>query len=417
MPDITPPPARQAATSANRRAFPEEYVRTGPDTIGGKYLRQFWHAVMRAEDLPKGRARKIRILSEDFTLYRGASGTPYITQNRCPHRKAMLSTGWVEEEAIRCLYHGWKFGPGGECVERPAELNTGNVHIKTYPAREFLGLIYGYFGEGAEPAFPPYPGFEGDGIIEVMTAPFPCNYFQTFENDFDIYHANFTHGTGAIHGPLDGTRNERYLKMALEEKWEETEYGIERTMPTMSGNGLNTAVCILPGTVRLNIPTFNEQARFPGPRFRPTYLIHTPVDDETNLAFLTQLVPVVGEEAENYLQLYRSLIEGRKSKPTPIDEMNAIFNGKKTLNDVKDHYLLVEIEDLLTQVGQGVIVDRSDEVLGRSDYGVVLFRRIWAREMELLRAGQPTKNWAFMANPPEGLRNEPFVNPDNIAAE
>jgi 5,5'-dehydrodivanillate O-demethylase len=417
MPDTNANPARQPGATPNRRAFPEDYVRTGPDTLGGKYLRKFWHPVMRAQDLVKGRAQTIRILSEEFTLYRGESGTPYITQNRCPHRKVKLGVGWVEEDAIRCLYHGWKFGPSGECIERPAEVNTGNVHIKTYPTREFLGLIYGYFGEGAQPAFPPYPAFEGEGIIEVMTAPFPCNHFQTFENDFDIYHAMYTHSTGSIHGPNDSTRSERYLKLALEEKWEETAYGVERTMPTMSGNGQNAAVCLMPSTVRINIPTFNEQARFPGPRFRSTYLTRAPVDDENSIAFLTQLVPVVGKEAEEYTRLYDTLIEGRKSKPTPLQEMHAIFAGHKTLEDVKDHYLLVEIEDLLTQVSQGAIVDRSDEILGRSDYGVVLFRRIWAREMEALAKGEPTKAWQFMANPPEGLRNELFVNPNNIVAQ
>jgi 5,5'-dehydrodivanillate O-demethylase len=417
MTNTTATQARQPGVATRSRSFPEEYVRTGPDTLGGRYLRQFWHPVLRAVDLPTGRAKTIRILSEDFTLYRGESGTPYITQNRCPHRKAMLGVGWVEEDSIRCLYHGWKFAASGECVERPAELNAGNIHIKTYPTREFLGLIYGFFGEGAEPAFPPYPGFEGEGIIEVMTAPFPCNYFQTFENDFDIYHAMYTHSTGSIHGPNDHTRSERYLKLALEEKWEETAYGIERNMPTMSGIGRNTAVCLLPTTVRINIPTFNEQARFPGPRFRPTYLIHTPVDDENNVAFLTQLVEVVGEEAEEYTRLYNNLIEGRKSKPTPLQLMYEIFDGKKTLDDVKDHYLLVEIEDLLTQVGQGKIVDRSDEMLGRSDYGVVLFRRIWAREMEALAKGEATKAWEFMAEPPEGLRHELFLNPNNIAAQ
>ena len=28
---------------------------------------------------------------------------------RCPHRRTSLSLGWVEGDAIRCFYHGWKF--------------------------------------------------------------------------------------------------------------------------------------------------------------------------------------------------------------------------------------------------------------------------------------------------------------------
>jgi 5,5'-dehydrodivanillate O-demethylase len=405
---------RQVRVGNNRRAFPEDYVRSGPDTIGGKYLRQFWHPVARAADLKPGQAKAIRILNETFTLYRGESGTPHICQHHCPHRKAALSVGWVEQDSLRCLYHGWKYGADGVCTERPAEINTGDVRLRTYPTQEFIGLIYGYFGDGPPPAFPPYPGFEGEGIIEVMTAFFPCNYFQGWENDFDIYHANYTHKTGSIHGPMDDSRSALYLKMALEEKWEETDYGLERTMPTMSGDGQNTAVCLLPATIRLNIPTFNEQARFPGPRFRPTYLVHTPIDDENHVAFLTQLVPVVGDEAKEYLDLYSKLVEGRKTKETPIQVSNRIFAGETTLAENKDHYLLVEIEDILTQVSQGPIVDRSDEILGRTDFGVLFLRHIWTRELEALRQGRPTKSWAFMSDPPAGLRNEPFVNPDNL---
>jgi 5,5'-dehydrodivanillate O-demethylase len=42
-------------------------------------MRQFWHAVYRSQDLPAGHARPIRIMSEDYTLYRGHSGTAQIT--------------------------------------------------------------------------------------------------------------------------------------------------------------------------------------------------------------------------------------------------------------------------------------------------------------------------------------------------
>ena len=41
--------------------------RTGPDTIAGKYMRKFWHPVLRAEDLKPGWAKPIRIMGEDFT--------------------------------------------------------------------------------------------------------------------------------------------------------------------------------------------------------------------------------------------------------------------------------------------------------------------------------------------------------------
>src|SRR5207245_10009652 len=93
---------------------------TRPGTPGGRFMRQFWLAIHRSEDLPKGHAKPIRIMGEDFTLYRGESGRAQVFDYRCPHRGALLHLGWVEGDDIRCLYHGWKFDCSGQCVEQPA---------------------------------------------------------------------------------------------------------------------------------------------------------------------------------------------------------------------------------------------------------------------------------------------------------
>ena len=50
------------------------FVHTGPGTIAGRYLRRFWQPVYVAERLNAGQAMPIRIMGEDFTLYRGESG-------------------------------------------------------------------------------------------------------------------------------------------------------------------------------------------------------------------------------------------------------------------------------------------------------------------------------------------------------
>jgi len=79
------------------------------------------------------------------------------------------------------------------------------------------------------------------------------------------------------------------------------------------------------------------------------------------------------------------------------------LSGEKHVTDMKDHPMLVEIEDMLTQLGQGRIVDRRGEKLGRSDAGVVLYRRILARELHAIAQGLPTKQWSFMDKVPAGI--------------
>jgi 5,5'-dehydrodivanillate O-demethylase oxygenase subunit len=44
--------------------------RTGPDTIAGKYMRKFWHPVLRADDLQPGWAKPIRIMRRFYALSR-----------------------------------------------------------------------------------------------------------------------------------------------------------------------------------------------------------------------------------------------------------------------------------------------------------------------------------------------------------
>ena len=63
----------------------------GPGTPAGRYLRMFWHPVMRAQDLTANHPKPLEILGEKFTIYRGEDGAARITNARCPHRGALMS--------------------------------------------------------------------------------------------------------------------------------------------------------------------------------------------------------------------------------------------------------------------------------------------------------------------------------------
>jgi 5,5'-dehydrodivanillate O-demethylase len=391
--------------------FYDAFSQTAPGTLGGTYLRQFWHPIARSEDLPPGRARPVRLLSEDFTLYRGESGSVHLTVHRCPHRGTQLSVGYVEGEAIRCLYHGWKFGADGACLERPAEANSsgGGIKIQTYAVGEFLGLIYAYIGEGEAPPFPPYAGFSGEGIIETDGQFCEFSYFQGWENDWDLFHAAWTHKTGELHGPTAGPgRHEFYETMTITSKYTETDFGVVRRLRIPNGIE-NASVLILPATVRLLIPTFNEASRRgKGPQMRESYIIHTPVDDNTHITFLTQMIPVAGEEAEEYRRVAEEVAAARRAAPSAEAVARDILAGHSTIQDHRNHPFLVAIEDAVAQGGQGPIADRRQEKLGRSDAGVVALRRLMARELGALSEGKPTKSWSVMHEPPPGLTSMKF---------
>src|SRR5476651_2864244 len=71
----------------------------------------------------------------------------------------------VEEDGIRCCYHGWKFDTEGHCLEQPCEPDGGQFRDKVrqpwYPVQERYGLIFAYMGPAEKkPVLPRYEALE-----------------------------------------------------------------------------------------------------------------------------------------------------------------------------------------------------------------------------------------------------------------
>jgi 5,5'-dehydrodivanillate O-demethylase len=370
---------------------------TKPDTPGGVFVRQFWHAVARGKDLPRGRATPLRIMNEDFTLYRGHGGRANIIANRCPHRGALMRLGWIEGDDIRCVYHGWKFSGSGQCVDMPAEARgfDANVRIKTYPAEEAYGLIYAYFGPGEPPPFPPYPESPGEGFVEAWPVQdVPCNYLQSFENTMDEVHVAFTHAPGASHATL--AKNLPIITA------EETGWGMIRYGTRMDGSVRHT-LHFAPNIVRVIVPPI---AGMDGVGGWPEITFHmTPVDDENHLWLISAKVPVCGAELDAYKEKRTEFYRRRREAPPALDVVKDIWAGRLVYDEVR-HPELAIVQDIAVQAGQGAIQDRESEYLGRSDRGIVTWRRILRRELQAIAEGRPVKKWVA---PPAGL--VPIVGP------
>jgi 5,5'-dehydrodivanillate O-demethylase oxygenase subunit len=110
-------PARVVSTARKPR-YDVDLATTKPGTPGGIFMRQFWHAVARSDDLAPGRALPLRIMNEDYTLFRGTGGRAQVIAQRCPHRGSLMHLGWVENDDIRCVYHGWKYDGSGSAWRR-----------------------------------------------------------------------------------------------------------------------------------------------------------------------------------------------------------------------------------------------------------------------------------------------------------
>ena len=135
---------------------PEDYrdfAHIGPDTLAGRLLRRSWQPLIPGDELEPGAPKRVQLLGEYFTAYRGEDGVAHVVEDRCPHRLTMLSLGWVEGDNIRCFYHDWMFDPDGKCVDMPAENDVfrDKVCIRGFPAR---GPWRGLGGRSGDPRNP-----------------------------------------------------------------------------------------------------------------------------------------------------------------------------------------------------------------------------------------------------------------------
>ena len=356
----------------------DKIVRTGPGTIAGRYMRSFWQPVARTEDIPAGRAKPLRVMSEDFTLYRGESGAPRVLAPTCAHRGTLLSTGWVEGDALRCFYHGWKYGPDGRCIEAPAEREgfCKTVSIRSYPTREYLGLIFTYLGEGEAPPFPRYRDLEADGIRETSSYRRDCNFFNNLENQCDPVHVAFAHRTSAFtEGGLIGVP---------QVSAEETDWGLA-LRAQRPGGGVRVTQFGMPSMIHIkSSPTGLDG------NWSDMVAWRVPIDDLCHNSFNINLHHLTGAAAERY----RVPKAAAPSAHRPVAELGAaVRRGDIHIEELKDHPDIVSIQDDVAQLGQGIIADRENEYLGRSDVGIILLRKIWLRELDALDAGKPTKAW------------------------
>src|SRR4051794_35454694 len=218
-----------------------DFAHTGPGTLAGRYMRSFWQPVSNSRDLVAGRTKPLRIMSEDFTLYRGESGTAHLVAFRCAHRGTQLSTGWVEGDELRCFYHGWKYDGAGQCTEQPAEPEPfcSRIKIRSYPTQEYLGLIFAYLGEGEAPPLPRYPDFEGDGVLTTSNYVRACSFFNSLENGMDPAHLPFVHrksgftDNGLVDVPMVSGEETEYGLVCRAQRPGQPERLTHHTMPNM----------------------------------------------------------------------------------------------------------------------------------------------------------------------------------------
>lgn len=177
----------------------ERVTRTGPATPLGRMMRAYWQPAALVSEFPAERPVKpVRLLGEDLVLFKRSSGAWGLVGRYCAHRGVDLAFARFEDAGLRCLYHGWLYGPDGRCLEQPAEPEHSNfaakVRIPSYPCEQRNGIVFAYLGAGDPPPFPHYDCFTApEEYTFAFKGLWECNWLQGVEGGIDPSHVSFLH--------------------------------------------------------------------------------------------------------------------------------------------------------------------------------------------------------------------------------
>jgi 5,5'-dehydrodivanillate O-demethylase oxygenase subunit len=359
----------------------ERLTQTGPDTPGGKLLRMYWHAIGTLEDLQKEPVQPVRLLSEDLTLYLDEKGTIGLIGARCAHRGISLAYGIPQENGLRCAYHGWTYNEQGQVVDMPFEPACLPLKVQAYPVQEMGGLIWAYLGPQPAPLLPRFEAYAREDINRgVLIKKLPCNWVQCMDNSMDPTHFEHLHGHygnyyNRKHGKPEGMLTPPHRKI----DFDVFEYGVykRRLVEGQSEDADDW--------------TTGHPILFPctlvvvGGAWGGSYQIRTPIDDTHTLHFLYQ---------------FKYMKEGDEKLPFNIRHEQVRY----------DHLGLaigdaVIPQDEMAWIGQGPIMDRTQEHLVTSDKGVILFHELILSMQEKVARGEDPMG---VVRDPE--TNEPFIH-------
>lgn len=115
-----------------------------------------WVIVAQSEHLDTPRPLiPVEVHGRPYVLFRDEEGELGLIGRHCPHRGADLCYGRLEDNGLRCPFHGWHFDRSGQCVEQPAEPEGSRMYtqikVPMVPVKEENGAISAWIAfEGAD---------------------------------------------------------------------------------------------------------------------------------------------------------------------------------------------------------------------------------------------------------------------------
>ena len=345
----------------------------GKGTPMGNLMRRYWQPIGALVDLDNKWTRRIRLLGEDLVLFKDRQGRLGLIAEQCPHRRASFAHGIPTQNGIRCPYHGWEYNAQGQCINQPNEQDKcafrDKVSTDAYPVEEMGGMLWTYMGTQPQPLLPRWDGFVAEGTIRIMGRTLlPINWLQIMENSLDPVHTEWLHGHH-----YEFLKEQEGVKVAISARhlkidFKEFQYGMtkHRLLEGHSEDGDDWKVghpIVFPNM--LAVGNGDEKSRY------YSFQMRVPVDDTHTLhLWFNAYVPPQGVAVPQHL-------------------LDKVHTYEVPYLDERGEFIVdnVDGQDMMAWISQGPIADRTQENLGATDKGVVMYRRMLKREMEKVQAG------------------------------
>ena len=399
-----------------RAAQNELITRIGPGTACGALMRRYWQPVALLDEFdprlfPEMAARPlkaVRLLGQDFVLFRDASGRFGLLDRGCPHRGADLRFARHEGDGIRCPFHGWKFDTDGRCLQTPAEpagsTLAGRVRQPSYPLRVAAGVVFAWLGpeDVTPPALPAFDCFRAPASHSfAFKGMWRCNWLQAFEVGIDPAHPSFLHRM--LDEDADSDTYGRQFRApsvgdVAGERWPMTRIMREFCNPEIRHEQ------VAPGLVRITalrpIDAAHTHVRITHAAFPSTFVIplsetvtitqmHVPIDDTHTwwYSFFTSFDAPLDKDTMRAQRMANTVLPDWTPRMGAHNDWGFSAEEQRTRTFLGMGEADINVHDQWAVESMGAIQDRTREHLGTSDKVIIANRRLLAQAIETVLAG------------------------------
>lgn len=311
-------------------------------------IKSKWYAILSSSEIKNNEIKSIKRLGNDFVLYRGENGSLSCFADKCAHRGAALSKGWLKNNCIVCPFHGIEYDSSGKCIHIPSEgikseKEFSKFNLKNYHVKEVQNIVYLWNGDG-EP-IEEVDVFEIDYenmVYSEICDHWKVHYSRVVENQLDVSHLPFVH-----HNTIG--RGNKTLVNGPKVVWID-----ENTIQTSANNEVDRGQTPL-SEKESEIKETNIQFKF------PNSWLNT-VNDK--LKIMAYFVPVDEENTLLYIRFYNKITKSRN-----LNKLIAWFGKYANKKIERQDKVIVETQKpIKTSL-------KMDEKLVQADRPIIEYRK------------------------------------------